>query len=337
MPRREHPRQWIRLIAKLGLAVARLDINNIRQLSLGGHPAVTRSAVAGCKALGLPHNLNPGRLSDLYPWVLVLSSVSALRQAIRLRAEGRIKTLWAGPNLVVLPTEADAILTHPLIDRIVVPSSWVADQYVQLMPVLKGRVLVWPAGVSLDQSPFVSASGQPREPGVLRVLHYNKLSAPSSESRWSRLYDQIRGWLVDQNWPQSELVYGRHRHQDYYRRLQQSDVMLYWTDAGESQGMALLEAWAMNVPTLVVANARAMILGVDTVVSSAPYLSSACGHFFQTAEELMALLDSMVSAPDRTGFEPRQWVKHNMTDLLCMQRLVRLFVRSEFCDSLMPG
>lgn len=337
LPRCEYPKQWIKRIAKLGFAAARLDAEALRQLSQGGHPAVTRSAIAGCRALGLPYNLNPGRPSDLYPWVLVLSSVFALKQAIRWRTEGRIEHLWAGPNLVVLPTEAGGILAHPLIDRVVVPSRWVAEQYVQLMPALQGRVLVWPAGVSVDQPSTASASDQPRVPGMLRVLHYNKLSATPSESRWLWLYEQVRGSLAARHWPQSELVYGCHQHRDYYRRLRQSDVMLYWTDAGESQGMALLEAWAMNVPTLVVANARASILGIDMVVSSAPYLSSACGYFFRSAQELMALLDTMASASVRTGFEPRQWVKHNMTDRLSMQRLVELFVRSESCDSLMPG
>jgi hypothetical protein len=319
--------QWVKRIAKLGFAAARLDAEALRHLGQGGHPAVTRSALAGCRALGLPYNLNPARPSDLYPWVLVLSSVSALKQAIRWRAEGRIEHLWAGPNLVVLPTEAGGILAHPSIDRVLVPSSWVAEQYVQLMPALEGRVEVWPAGVSLDQRSIVCASDQSRETGSLRVLHYNKLSATPSQSLWSSRYEQVRSWLDARKWPQSELVYGSHRHHDYHRRLLQSDVMLYWTDAGESQGMALVEAWARNVPTLVAANARVSISGVDMVVSSAPYLTSACGHFFQSAEELIALLDSMASASECTGFKPRQWVKQNMTDFLCMERLLGMFVR----------
>lgn len=325
MPRREYPLEWFKVFVKLGLAAVRLDVERLHHLSLGGHPAVTRSAVAGCKALGLPHNLNPGRPSDLYPWVLVLSSVAALRQAIRWRAEGRIEHLWAGPNLVVLPTEAEGILTHPLIERVLVPSRWVAEQYEQLMPVLQGRLLVWPAGVNLDQD-WVSLKREfAARRDNLHVLHYLKFSSPRSDSPWFSFYDQVRVWLDVRLCQQSELVYGNHRQQHYRRELSDADVMLYWTDAGESQGLALLEAWAMDVPTFVVSNPYAMIKGVETCVSAAPYLSPACGNFFQSFDDLIALLEPLLHDETTHPYSPRSWVEANMQDHQCIKMLLQAF------------
>jgi hypothetical protein len=323
LPRREYPRQWIKLIAKLGLAALRLDAQGWTQLSQGGHHGVTRSALAGCRALGLPHNLNPIRLSDVYPWVLVLSSVSALEQAIRLRLEGRIKHLWAGPNLVVLPTEAEGILDHPLVERVVVPSDWVAQQYMHLMPALQGRVVVWPAGVNLDKDWIQPIRVRRAQSGTVHVLHYLKLSAMRSGSRWFPIYEQLRVALDARSCQQSEVVYGSHRQQQYRHRLRQADVMLYWTDAGESQGLALLEAWAMDVPTFVVANTHASIKGVQTLVSAAPYLTPDCGNFFSSADELMSMLEPLLQGLPTFSYHPRRWVECNMTDLICMQNLVR--------------
>jgi hypothetical protein len=318
----------MKLSAKLGLAAAHLDAQSWRHLCLGGHPAVTRSALAGCRALGLPHNLNPGRQASLYPWVLVLSSVSALKQAIRWRQQGWIDHLWAGPNLVVLPTEADGILAHPSIERVVVPAEWVARQYVQLIPDLQGRLVVWPAGVDLDNDWSLPFSRQPRSSGHLHVLHYNKLSASQSNSPWAAIYQHLRGWLDARGCLQSELVYGSYRQHQYRRLLRQADVMLYWTDAGESQGLALLEAWAMDVPTFVANNTLASIRGLKTLVSSAPYLTNSCGKFFQSADDLIGFLEPLLASTKPLSYQPRHWVECHMSDLQCMQKLVTLFAQN---------
>lgn len=329
LPCLEYPREWLKLIAKLCLATTRFDVQSLEQLCQGGHAAVTRSVLAGCRALGLPHNLNVARTSALYPWVLVLSSVSALRQAIRLRELGRIQHLWAGPNLVVLPTEEAGILSHPMIDRVVVPSEWVARQYLDLLPALNGRVLVWPAGVDVQKAwllPAVRGQSPHRD---LHVLHYKKLSTDCAVSRWFPVYQSVRDRLEDCGCIQSEVVYGSHRRSYYRHMLRQADVMVYWTDAGESQGLALLEAWAMDVPTFVSDNRSALIRGVKTVVSSAPYLSAECGSFFGSAENLFSLLSPFMHVGDACGYYPLRWVEHNMTDKLCVENLI-----SAFCESL---
>lgn len=327
LPWQEYPWQWVKRFAKLGLAGIALDLPSLRQIRHGGHPGVTRSALAGCRALDLPHNHNCSRPSDLYPWVLVLSSVPALKQAIRLREQGRIQHLWAGPNLVVLPTEQDGILSHPLIERVVVPSEWVAHQYIKLMPCLKGRVCVWPAGIDLEQNWSLPPICPKPNPHSLHILHYNKLSRPLSDSRWLPIYQSVRNWLHDHGCIQSELVYGAHRHTHYREALLRADVMLYWTDAGESQGLALLEAWAMDTPTLVSANQTAWIQGVKTEVSSAPYLSPHTGDLFRSAQEAIDLLASLLDVGGISHYQPRLWVEQNMTDRLSVQSLVSDFNR----------
>lgn len=330
LPCREYPREWLKLIAKLGLALVRFDAKGFGQLLKGGHPGVTRSILTGCTALGMHHNLNVHCPSALYPWVLVLSSVPALKQAIRLREKGQIEKLWAGPNLVVLPTDESAILAHPMIDRVVVPSRWVARQYVSLLPALDGRIVVWPAGVDLQKD--WSTTTQPRHQSInhhLHVLHYNKLSLNQWHSVWHPVYRRTSEWLTENNCVQSEVRYGSHTQAQYRRLLRQADLMLYWSDAGESQGLALLEAWAMDIPTFVAGNTRVLIRGVSTEVSTAPYLSADCGSFFHSLEELQELLLPLISHDQFYGGQPRRWVQRNMTDRLSTKHLVNLFVNTE--------
>lgn len=141
------------------------------------------------------------------------------------------------------------------------------------------------------------------------------------------MYQQLRGWLEARCCLQSELVYGSHRQHHYRRLLRQADVMLYWTDAGESQGVALLEAWAMDVPTFVAANTLSSIKGFKTSVSSSPYLTNECGNFFHSADEVIGLLETLLASPKPFSYQPRHWVECHMSDLRCMQKLVALFAQ----------
>ena len=330
LPWFQYPWLKLKLIAKFFFAIVRHNSTAFRQLRLGGHPAVTRSLLSGSQSLGLRFNLNPARQSQLYSWVIVLSSVEALQQAIRLRARGLIQHLWAGPNLVVLPTEHGGILAHPLIDRVVVPSTWVADQYARLIPQLRSRIVIWPAGVDTDE--FMPSLGtQARSTGSLRVLHYNKLSTP--QSTWAPVYRDVRCYLDVLRCCQVELAYGCYSKSHYAELLRRSDFMIYWTDAGESQGLALLESWASDVPTFVSENHWVIIKGVPTSVSSAPYLSQDCGSFFASYEELISLIDDLMYVSSRVRYQPRRWVTTHMSDALSAQMLINLFETSVSTDS----
>ena len=99
-----------------------------------GHFAVTRSLVEGLRNTGASFNYNPR-----YPWqladtVIVLAGVSTLRQAIRLKKQGKIKKLFAGPNIVVFSSDNDSILAAPEVDAAITPSDFVIDLYLEDNP-----------------------------------------------------------------------------------------------------------------------------------------------------------------------------------------------------------
>ena len=80
-----------------------------------GHFAVTRSLVEGLEKIGADLNYNPTKLSQLADTVIVLANVHALRQAIRLKQEGKIHRLFAGPNVVYFSSDFGSIAIKSLL------------------------------------------------------------------------------------------------------------------------------------------------------------------------------------------------------------------------------
>ncbi len=92
----------------------------------------------------------------------------------------------------------------------------------------------------------------------------------------------------------------------------------------ETQGIALAEAWSMNVPTVVWdPRGDAEWLGRRfTSASSAPYLTPATGVAFGDIGDLKPALDRALQSLG--SFQPRDWVLEHMTDAVCSKRLYEL-------------
>ena len=113
-----------------------------------------------------------------------------------------------------------------------------------------------------------------------------------------------------------------------YRDLLDGSAIAVFLSAFETQGIALAEAWSMNVPTLVWdPRGNAEWRGRRfTSGSSAPYLTPATGAAFRAVDELQPVLERALRSAG--SFQPREWVLANMTDAVCSRRLYEL-VREE--------
>jgi hypothetical protein len=282
-----------------------------------GHYALVRSVVEGLRAIHADFNFNPSTLSQLAP-VVYAPANEALRQAADLRQRGAVDYLVAGPVNALFADECDAVLQTPGIDLLIIASEWVRGFY-RDVPSLAARSRVCPAGVD---SAYWQPTGRPRERTA--IVYWKS----GEENACQAVETTIRQCGLEPIRIESRP--GEHRlfePAEYRDRLDRVALGVFLSTF-ETQGIALAEAWSMNVPTLVWdPRGDAEWLGRRfRSASSAPYLTPATGVAFGDIGDLKPVLDLALRSLD--SFQPRDWVLENMTDAVCSKRLYEL-IREE--------
>ena len=276
-----------------------------------GPGAVFASLTAGLDRLGKPFQLNPSRLRGTTV-VGVLSDLEALEAAIRWRRAVPQGRLLVGPNVASLPSLAPVLMTAPEIDVCVVPSEWVKREFERDSPDLIGRLAVWPAGVDVER--WRPDGALPRQ--TRRVVMFVKRLANHTSERVfdDAMLQATRQALEGAGLVVTTLHYSQFGPDVFARALDGAEFMVCF-GYSETQGMALAEAWAMDVPTLVWNGGNTTWRTHTYQSSPAPYLTAATGVEFRTITELQALVDRWEGL--RSRFAPRDWVLANMTNEIC--------------------
>lgn len=274
------------------------------------HPAVTGSLVRGLEELKINYNFNPSRICDVGSTVVVLTNIDALKQAIDWKRKGKIKKLLAGPNLMVRADDYERILSSPEIDVYLVPSVWTKVAYIEDEPSLENRIGIWPAGINIDEW-----EPQQKSKNSKHVLIYWKTESED-------FCKQVEQLLKNYGWQPKVIKYGQYALATY-KELLSVTAFAVFISRSESQGLALAEAWAMNVPTLVWNPQELTINGrIYSESSACPYLTTQTGNDWKTIEELEALLKTISTT--LVNFSPRTWMIHNMSDAVSCKILIAL-------------
>jgi hypothetical protein len=276
----------------------------------GGHYAVTRSLVEGLKKIGADFNYNPFHEKDIAENVIVLAGVERLKEMIGLKKKGIIRVLLAGPNVVEDVRSEDGIAADPAIDHYIVPSEWVKDLVIQDCRKLKDRVRCWSAGVDTEYwKPVINRERRDE------VLIYWKSEA-------EEFYHDIIRIVKEQGLKPSSIKYGNYNVAEYKEQLDKS-LFTIFISRSESQGIALAEAWSMDVPTFVFDPGEFFFSGRMVYnVSSCPYLKRTTGLTWKNLGELRELINDKNSY---TGFSPREYVLKEFTDGYSAGQLIKLF------------
>ena len=268
-----------------------------------GHYAVTRSLIQGFDRNNFKFSYNNFR--DNFDICWVLSDKISLKHVINLN---KYKKLLAGPNISVLPTDDDKILMNKKIDLIIVPSAWVSNLYKNFT---NKKISVWYAGVNENfWKPKINHNN--RNSILIYFKHKNQ-----------SLLKKIINFLQNNNLTFEILKYGEYKINEYRKKLLNSRFAIFITNT-ESQGIALCEAWSMDVPTFVwndkndIEN-KFIKYGFT---SNAPYLNLETGSEFKNFDELTSLINN--SNKNQIKFSPRKWVLENMTDKICAKNAIRI-------------
>ena len=280
-----------------------------------GHYALVRSVVEGLRAIGADFNFNPAAASQLAR-VVYAPANEALLQAAAMKRAGAIDYLAAGPVNALFADDCDNILQMPEIDMVIVPSAWTIDLY-QGVPDLVRKSRVCPCGVDAE---VWKPRGTPKARSA--VVYW--------KSGNERFCEEVEA-IVRRCGLEPLRVRSRHGEHDIFtpealRQLLDRSVIAVFLSTFETQGIALAEAWSMNVPT-VVWDPQGDAEWRDrhfTSGSSAPYLTPATGIAARdTAGLEPAIRHALASL---AGFQPREWVLANMTDAICSRKLYELIV-----------
>ena len=274
-----------------------------------GHFAVTRSLIEGLQQINASFNYNPYSPWSLADTVIVLAGVRTLRQAIRLKQQGRIKKLFAGPNIMINSSDYNSLLASPEVDAAITPCQGVIDNYLQDVPALKDRIFVWPAGVDTH---YWKPNQDVKRDSILIFEKQNKGPVGPVEPYVN--YLQGLGWTVQ------VIQYGSYTHDQYLHMLQRSCLMLGFV-VSESQGLAWAEAWSCDVPTLILNITSNISQGRLYDSSTAPYLCSQNGLFFDDLEDFKKQFSFWET--HREQFTPRAWTCLNMSDEVCASMIYK--------------
>ena len=286
-----------------------------------GHYALVRSVVEGLRAIGADFNFNPRRARDVGRAVYAPEN-AALRQAAELKRRGRIEYLIAGPVNALFADESDRVLFTPEIDRLIVASEWVKDFYHDA-PALLAKVRACPCGV--DAAFWRPTPGRARDRTA--VVYWKS----GDEAFCERVEAIVRRSGLEPARVRSGL--GEHEHftRETFRALLDSAAIGVFLSAFETQGIALAEAWSMDVPTLVWdPRGEATWAGRTFVAAtSAPYLTPATGRLWRSLDELEPTLHAALA--EHAAFTPRQWVLEHMTDAICAAMLYAI-IREDMAE-----
>jgi len=268
-----------------------------------GPQAVTQSLIRGLKEIDYDYKFNP-HIKDIKndDVIFINESLDALSWAINYK---KSHLVIAGPNLVITPNEADNILCNKKIDFILEPSEWTKNFILSIKPELKNKLYVWPAGVHVPENTYSKKN---------KILLYIK------NNKDYFLIEKIKNKLTKVNMRFEILNYAHFDQKKYFKNLEESKGLIYISKT-ESQGLAIQEAWARNVPTMVLENKvfQYKEINFKDQKLSAPYLNEQIGIFF-TEENFEEKFDNFIE--QLSGFIPRKYVTENLSDKICVEKFL---------------
>lgn len=316
-PIRSGPRRLYTRLRGIGRRLLKPGSTGLPGSPYPGHYALVRSVVEGLRAIQADFNFNPESFSSLSR-VVYAPANEALLQAAQLKRSGAIDFLAAGPVNALFADDCDGILQMPEIDLVIVASEWTLD-FFREAPALLRKARICPCGVDAER-------WKPRgTPKARTAVVYWK-------SGDERFCEEVEAGVRRCGLEPLRVRSGAGEHnlftQDQLRDLLDRSVLAVFLSAFETQGIALAEAWSMNVPTIVWdPRGDAEWRGRHfTAGSSAPYLTPATGIAAREASGLEPAIRQALAT--LASFQPREWVLAHMTDAVCSRQLFDL-IRDE--------
>jgi hypothetical protein len=266
------------------------------QTQISGPYKVFTNLVKGLDKIGYPYVVNRKVNASQRLWIH--DDPIALRY---INSNDIYKVV--GPNLCDTPNRLPKF-NHAR-TMIILPSKWYVDLWREL-GFTYNPLISWPVGIDTDEY-FPSAKAK-RDKKVL-VYHKRRKLAE---------LNQIIDVLFELHLPFRLIYYGGYTEEDYKELLRETSFII-WHDGSETQGIAMQEAMACDIPILVCDITKLSDSidgnfpenGMDFPATACPYFDQTCGlrinDLSQLKESLQFMLDCM------NNFNPRNFIIDNLS------------------------
>ena len=272
---------------------------------------VVKNLMKGLDSLGYPYILNGNLNSTKRLWIH--DDVFALRELYTLHPDTK---LIIGPNLYSLPRKIPHDINIDIYPHLM-PSTWVVDfwKYFGYSWILES----WPTWI--DTFTFA-----PSVQKKTKVLVYFK-------QRREEDLDTITNHLKKKGIQYEVIYYGKYSESVFLEDLQTTKYVI-WIGCSESQGIALEEILACDIPILLWDITRFDQCGYSswlftsdellyTPVTSAPYFDTSCGMRIFDFQEISVALDTMEK--NYTLYKPRIFIETHLPLALQAKRFIELY------------
>lgn len=268
-----------------------------------GHPQLERSLLRGFLELNISFKMNEPAKNMILLWV-DKSDLHCLK---------RVKKQYDIQNIVTVPTACkydykDLMWNFPCYDVInyaLVASHWVKDKMLAKIPQqYHNKVKEWASGVELHDItknyPFRSI-----------ICYYKNLP----------IDNDLTMFITNKGINCVIVEYGKYYFNDWIEQLKQNDMVIFYQNCHETQGLAIAEAWSYNCPTL--------IKMIDDNTCASPYLTSITGKTWKDAslQDLKEIISDYAKNPQEflKSFSARDYIKNNMSDVVSVKNLINIF------------
>lgn len=266
---------------------------------IGGPQKVYRNLVKGLKRIGYPYVVNRNLNATKRLWVH--DDIKALRNL----NTNEVKTV-VGPNLFVMPKD---IIKGAKLEGVLYlhPCEWPIEQW-KSVGFNTCPLYPWPVGIDTEE--FKPSWGK-RSSKEIMVYH---------KGRDSRDLEYIIETLKKMRLKHNLVLYGNYKEDEYKEVLNKTSFII-WHGPHESQGIALQEALACDVPILI-CDVTSVLQevgcqyvwekeAVEVKVTAAPFFDERCGIKIIDWARLEESIEFML---DHLGdYAPREYVLENLS------------------------
>ncbi|MBL4884094.1 MAG: glycosyltransferase [Planctomycetaceae bacterium] len=274
---------------------------------LSGHKRLTGLTLRGLERCGYPFAYDSLSTPNTGSNVVTFYQ-GAVKEQIALKRSGRIHRLVIAPCSLTTkssdPLFKYVVQHRKYVDLILVHTEWAKFRISEEAPELEALVSTWPIGVDLQEwSPPITRTNR-------QVLVYQK-NAPSE------VLDSVLQTVKAANLEPVLLNYGSYNIDEFHNALSQCFLAIFLSRV-ETQGMAMNECWAMDVPTIIWTDSSSLF---EQFQHSAPLLTVNTGRFFAELDQLKSLLADLSWIKACT---PKLWVEENLSLEKSIHQLVQL-------------